>query len=103
MARISGGENSKCGSNRELVLAAKKPFQEKIEEANFKIKFMPVSMSVESTIERKGWYNCFFANIRALLSIVDEARLEADTKALAIYSIDREQFGKVNRKSTKFE
>ena len=70
--------------------AAREACQEKIEEANFKIKFMPVSMSVESTIERKGWYKCFLANIRALLSIVDEARFEVDTKVFVIYSIDLE-------------
>ena len=103
MARVSGGENSKRGTNRDLVWAAKEAFQESIEAASFKIKLKPVFVSVEPTIERKGWYKCYFANLRALSDMVNETRFQPDAKAMAIYNTHFELVGKVNRKTTKFE
>ena len=49
-------------------------------------------VSVELTVER-----CYFANL------VDEIRFEADTKALALYNLQHEVIGKVNRKAVKFK
>ena len=62
-----------------------------------------ISVPVELTIERKGRYKCYFANLRALQDIVDEFRFEADTMAMAIDNLQYELVGGVNHKVTKFE
>ena len=95
LARVQGG-GEQCWMVQEVM-------QQKIEELGFIVRGHVVKATFEPTPERKRWYNKFFSNLRALETLVDASRLDADPKGLTIHAKPGyDVVGKVDRKISAF-